>query len=264
MKICDFNRSFIKFRVDFDEKPPVTISNPPPYPINNVRISLECICCITDISRQTMQTFVLGAACKTEVVGVPANIWTQPNADFCLTASPEEFLIMKSWHKCNPQVKRYPETLGYQPERQSGNVSDVWTRFAIEPCQVEGRILTDAAAVVEAALGDWPLVARIEYDETGRHICIEHPIKTINVNEKAEIYQTDTGPLLVPDLSSGRLAQVSRFIEVFDLAYGAFNCPEWAEFIVRVPVSIGPEIAVNHYSCSRRIENTRNSIIAVV
>lgn len=264
VKVCDFSRSFIKFRVDFDEKPPMTISNPPPYPINNVRISLECICRITDISRQTTQTYVLGAACKTEVVGVPANIWTQPNADFCLTATPEEFLIMKSWHKCNPQVKRYPETLGYQPERQSGKVNDVWTRFAIETCQVEGRILADAAAIVETAFGDRPLVARIEYVEAGRHVCIEHPVKTININEKEGMYQTDTGPLLVPDLSSGRQALISRFIEAFDLAYGAFNCPDWVEFIIKEPTPISQDVEVNHYSRSRRIENTKNCIIAVI
>jgi hypothetical protein len=263
MKAYDFSRSFINFRVDFNEKPPVTLSNPPPFPVNNVRILVDCVCTITNASRKTSQTYVLGASCKTEVVGVPANIWTQPNADFCLTASKDDFLIMKSWYKCHAQVRRYPESLGYQPERQSGAVQDVWTRFELELCPAKGRVLSDAAAIVEAAFGSRPLVARIEYDDGDYHICIEHPVKTINANEQARVYQTDTGPIIVPDLSGARRAKVGRFVEVFDLAYAAFNCPDWAEFIVNVPTSITHEITVNHYSQSRRIENTTNSIIIV-
>ena len=78
---------------------------------------------------------------------------------------------------------------------------------------------------------------------------------------REQVFQTDTGPILLPDFSTDR--EIERFIERFDLAYSAFNNPDWAEFIVNVPTQLYEEISVNHYSQPRRAENTRNSVIAL-
>src|SRR5688572_24441954 len=109
MNLIDFSRSFILFRVDWSVKPPSTYSHAPPKTLNNARITLECRCEITPTSGGGTTTYVLGASCKTERVGVDRDIWLQPNGDFCLAASQEEFLILKSWHKNNPGVMRFPE-----------------------------------------------------------------------------------------------------------------------------------------------------------
>jgi hypothetical protein len=63
-------------------------------------------------------------------------------------------------------------------------------------------------------------------------VCIIHPIKTTNVNDRDHIVQTDTGPITLPDLSPRRLQKSKYFIETLDLADCAFNNPAWAEFII--------------------------------
>ena len=57
-------------------------------------------------------------------------------------------------------------------------------------------------------------------------------MKTINANERDWIYQTDTGPHLLPDLSRARPTICCGGMR---LAFSAFNVPDWIEFIVRVP-----------------------------
>ena len=58
------------------------------------------------------------------------------------------------------------------------------------------------------------------------------------------VYQTDTGPILFPDLS----VAPEKLLTTMELAFSAFNCPDWAEFIVRVPTKVSDDISVDHYS----------------
>jgi hypothetical protein len=89
-------------------------------------------------------------------------------------------------------------------------------------------------------------------------------VKTINYSEEDSIFQTDTGPVLLPDLSAQRLATSSRLIECFDMAFAAFNSRGWTEYIVNVPTDIGGGMSVNHYSKVRRIEPVANSLFEVL
>jgi len=261
MKIYDFGRSTLTFRIDTTIRPPITVSHKPPFTLNNARIVIECCCEITNRKTGSTTMYVLGADCKTERVGVSADIWTQPNANFCLIASEDELLVIKSWAHKGIKVMRYPESLGPQPERQLQTIKETFTGFRIDLCHVAGRALKTPQAIIQATLENRSLLAQTEYDNGDYRVCIQHPVKTINANERDNIYQIDTGPIVVPDLSPERLAKTQRFIEVFDLAYSAFNCPNWVEFIINVPTKASDDISVNHYSKSRRIDNTKNSII---
>ena len=53
-----------------------------------------------------------------------------------------------------------------------------------------------------------------------------------------------TGPILLPDLSGDFDDLITRF----ELAFSAFNCPDWVEMIVRVPTPIEQGLQVYHYS----------------
>ena len=75
------------------------------------------------------------------------------------------------------------------------------------------------------------------------------------------VFQTDTGPIIVPDFSPER--EVERLVERFDLAYSAFDAPDWVDFIINVPTPLAEGISVNHYAKPRRIDNVRNSVIAL-
>jgi hypothetical protein len=83
------------------------------------------------------------------------------------------------------------------------------------------------------------------------------------VNRKYHYFQTDTGPILLPDVSRSRLKSVSREIEILDLAFVAFNSPDWAEFVINVPTRVAKGVTVDHYSKFRRIDGMKNCVIAI-
>ena len=80
----------------------------------------------------------------------------------------------------------------------------------------------------------------------------------MNYSERDVYYQTDTGPVLFPDVGLG----AQSFIGNFRRAYVAHNGPDWAEFIVNVPTVIRGDISTDHYSRAVRVEG-KNVMIAV-
>ena len=258
MRTVDFRRSFLMFRIDLEKKPPQTVSHKPPYSLNNARIQLECRCHITESETGQLQTFVLGASCKTERVGVERDIWTEPNADFVPIFSDEGFLNVKTFARVGTLVKLYPPTLGTQPDRQVGALAEAFDSAGIHVVECEGEPLGSAREIVEATLANQPLVGRTEL-ESGRYTAVlEYPVKTINANERDWIYQTDTGPVLLPDFS----VEPEELLAKLELAFAAFNCPDWVEFLVRVPTDAGEGVQVYHYSRPVRFD-ARNQVIRV-
>ena len=263
MEIYDYFRSSLTFQIDTTVQKAITVSHKPPYSLNNARITIECCCEVTDKKNNSSIMYVLGAECKTERVGVEAEIWTEPNAGFRLVASTDEMLIIKNWAHRGIKVMRHPETLGAQPLRQSDLVKKAWSDFRLDLLTTSGKVLDSAESIVQATLDNRQLLAQTDYDDGDFHVCIQHPVKTMNANERDNVYQTDTGPIILPDLSPDRLAQAERRVEVFDVAFSAFNCPQWAEFVIYVPTDVSDQISVDHYSKFRRIDNTRNAIIQI-
>jgi hypothetical protein len=259
MDIPNFATSFLTFRVDWNKKQSLTASHKPPFTLNNARIQIESVCQITDIATNQRSQYVLGASCKTEYVGVDKDIWTEPNADFCMILSDDSFLILKSWDQNNKGVMRYPASLGEQPERQTGKVADTYDSIKINVRSVDGERLDTTEQIVNATLDDDILMGRIVFTLQEQYeVQIDFPIKTMNANEREFIYQTDTGPILFPDLSIPH----DDLIETFRLAYVALNNPDWAELILQVPTSLSDKLSVNHYSKSLHLK-TQNSIFRV-
>ncbi|MDQ7027089.1 MAG: hypothetical protein Q9P01_20625 [Anaerolineae bacterium] len=260
MDIPNFAASFLTFRVDWNKKQSLTASHKPPFTLNNARIQIEAVCYITDKETQHRTQYVLGAACKTEYVGVDENIWTDPNADFCIILSAESFLILKSWDKNDKGVMRYPASLGTQPERQTGQVRDTYDSIKINLRTVQGEQLDTVEQIVNATLADDILVGRMVFTMQKHYeVMIDFPIKTMNANERELIYQTDTGPILFPDFT---LAE-DELIANFRLAYVAFNSPDWAEVILQVPTPLNDDLSVNHYSKAVHLK-TQNSIFRMI
>ena len=257
MEVCDFSRSFIRWRVDTQKKPALTVSQKLPMTLNNVRMPLESRLEFIDPDG-IKEEFVLGASCKSEQVWVPGNIWHQPNADMCAIASKDQFIAVKQWDKCNKGVMRHPESLGVQPERQLENLHDAFDRFSIDIKMVKANELKTISEIVETLFSDKPVVSRTEYKQNGYSIMIEHPVKDVNFSERENFYQVDTGPVIFPDFAAD-----GELIEKLQIAYMAHNCPEWAELIVCVPTKIDDANSVHHYSKSVRIEETKNSLFVI-
>ena len=257
MQIVDFSRSFVSWRNDTLVKPPPTVSQKPPFSLNNARVQVECRCEIMDTRSGEAQEFVLGANCKTEQVGVDSDIWTEPCGDFVPVFSKDRFLILKAYDRANKGVMLYPPERGPQPERQVGSVEETYVKAGYDLKYVDGEVLESTESIVQATLDGRPLSARIQVAGGGYEAIIDHPVKTMNANERDMVYQTDTGPVLLPDLSQSP----ENLIEGLGLAFAAFNGPSWVEFIVRVPTPVAEGIDVHHYSKPVRMDS-KNSIIA--
>ena len=201
MDTIDFSRSFFTFRIDLLKKQPRTVNHEPPFTLNNARIPIDCRCEVADKQTGTSQEFVLGVSCKTERVGVERDIWLQPNADFVPIFSRDKFMHLKTYDRVGREVMSYPPAQGAQPERLITSIEETFDSVRIDFSRGEGEILETADQIIDATLANQPLVARTEI-EGGRYVAtLEYPVKTINVNERDKIYQTDTGPVLLPDLS---------------------------------------------------------------
>ncbi len=249
MQAVDFSRSFISFRVDWEKKKSQTASHKPPYTLNNCRIELECVCTIEGQDGFSEQ-FALGASCKTERVGVDQDIWTEPNADFVPLFGREKFLILKAFDRAGKTVKLYPPSLGNQPERQVGSIAENYNSGGIKIVRTKAEVLDSPQAIVEATLANEPLIAITQLSGSRYTATLEYPVKSMNANERDWVYQTDTGPMLLPDFER----QPDDLIAGMELAYSAFNCPDWIELLVRVPTPIADGISVHHYSRSLHLD----------
>jgi hypothetical protein len=103
----DFNRSFVTFTIDQSVKPAATMSDAPPFDLNNARIPIDCVLTITERSSGRAEVFHLGSNCKTETVGVPRDhgIWMAPNADFVPIFTARQALILKSYDRIGRAVQ---------------------------------------------------------------------------------------------------------------------------------------------------------------
>jgi len=258
MKVSDFNRSFIRWRIDLETMSALTVSHKPPFTLNNVRVPLECRAEITDLKSGQVDVYVLGAACKTERVGVPHDIWTDPNADFNPIAGGGQFMAIKMWDKLGKGVMRFPESLGVQFECQVEDVNEAFERFSVEMEMMAGHPLESIEEIIAVLSGDGRVICRTEYATDRANVMLEYPLKTVNFSERDHFYQVDTGPVLFfePERGDGEA------IERFSMAYVSHNNPAWAEFIVNVPTALEEGVSVHHYSKSVRLA-TRNSLIAV-
>ena len=95
-----------------------------------------------------------------------------------------------------------------------------------------------------------PLVAQTEIHnkKTGLRAILEYPIKTMNIDRDNNIYQVDTGPLALPDLTR----REDSALGTVRLAFVAFNQPHFADFVIEqlTPITKDDvEVAeVYHYS----------------
>lgn len=259
IRVTDFERSALRFRIDTTKKAPKTVSRKLPMTLNNVRMLLDARVVITRKDSGRVHDYVLSSSCKAEQVWVERDIWHQPNADMCMLAGRDEFLVYKRWDKADKGVMLFPPSLGVQPERQLGNPQETFDRFSIDLAVRPGRVLGTIDAILETLFANTPVVAQTEYETKEYRVLLEYPVRVVNFSERERYYQVDTGPILLPDFDH----EYMSLLEACRLAYVAHNSPGWAEFIVCVRTPVTDGLSVHHYSESIRIDGTRNRMIAV-
>ena len=252
--VCDFSRSFIRWRNDTTKKPMLTASQPPPTTLNNVRMPLECLISVRR-NASTYTEFGLGTSCKTEQVFVECDVWMDPNADMCAVSSADDFMVLKSWDRTEKGVMLHPPSLGPQPERQRIDPQMAFETHGLSLRRRSATRIDQIDEIIEAFSGDRELVSRTTYEIEGGDVTVEYPVKTVNFSERHDYYQVDTRPVLMLDTSAG-----DSLIEMLHMAYVAHLGGDWAEFLVNVPTRLeGHGISVYHYSDVRRV-SARNSL----
>ena len=245
MQITDFTQSYFHFEVDLNVRPAITVTASQPWTMNQVRIPLECRCEVTDPASGATTSYVLAASCKTEKVGVERDVWTLPNADFCVVYSGEAFLLIKRWHRSDVQVERESVNMATHVERQVCRCDDAWTAHRVDVVHAEARLLETVDDIIDATLKNRTITSRTTFElADGRQFVIEYPVKTINISTRDQHYQVDTGPVLWPDPSIGH----ETFVGNYRLAYIAHNCAKWAELLVNVPTPVTDSVNVHHFS----------------
>jgi hypothetical protein len=259
VKVWDFARSTITFRIDLDVIPPRTLSHQPPFQMNNARVQIDGVCRVTERASGRVHTFVLGGDCKTERVGATSDLFLEPNADFIPIFSDDAFMHLKTFARAGTHAQAYPPGSGEQSDRLTSALTDSFVDVHFDLVEREGERLADGAAIVDAVLANDVIVGihRLANDRYTAEI--EYPVKTINANERDIVYQTDTGPILLPDLDR----EPADLLTGLELAFTAANAPDWAQLIVRTRTPIADGVEVYHYARSIRVEEIANEFYRI-
>src|SRR4051812_7575672 len=158
MKVLDFGRSSMTFRIDLDRMPPRTLSHKPPYALNNARVQLESRLRITERESGRDQTFVLGASCKTERVGPDVDLWLLPNADFMPIFSDTHLMHLKTFARAGSVAQAWPPGSGEQSDRLSVPVDGTFDRVHLDLVEYDAEVVGGAREIVDATLANRPLV----------------------------------------------------------------------------------------------------------
>ncbi len=259
MKVLDFGRSTMLFRIDLDVLAPQTLSHKPPFAMNNARVQIDGVCRITERATGRVHTIVQGADCKTEQVGATADLFLEPNADFVPLFSNDRFMHIKTFARAGTQASTYPPGSGVQSDRLLTRMVDSFVDAHLDLVEAEGELLGDTRAIVDAVLANELMVGVHRFGNERYDAEIEYPVKTINANERDVVYQTDTGPIPVPDLD----VEPDDLLAGIELAFTAANAPDWAQLIMRTRTPIADGVDVFHYSASIRRDDIANEFYRI-
>tara|TARA_B100000029_G_scaffold456589_1_gene484692 strand:+ start:45 stop:815 length:771 start_codon:yes stop_codon:yes gene_type:complete len=227
-----------------------------------VRVAIESRIILFDDRSQTAAIYYLGASCKSEdTYGTQKDyspngfqpgantLFHDPNYDFSWIVGNNSALIFRRLLN----GKRYREVL------EDTSVEWGEMRLQLSPAIGAYWIPVDkfepAARATDAGHA---LVAQTEISNrtTGLRAVIEYPVKTMNVSRDGYpqldgngVWQIDTGPIGVPDLSKRHDPPVSSFSLGF-IATISRN-PQAADFVLEQPTPLKPPnegISILHYS----------------
>ncbi len=206
---------------------------------NEARFWVESTTTIADQQSGREEIWYQCGSCKSEDTFARRNLFYSDNYDFLPVFGPQHGLIFRR--------KAYAHA-GYREVRP---IEEMFGGPVYRLQVAQGlRRLHSNQEVREATHSGAPLVGRtvIKNEELGVQAVMEYPIKTMNTHTEKNLFQVDTGPLLLPDLS----ARPERWADALSLAYVAFNVPDFADFVIEVETPIsgsgGAVAQVHHYS----------------
>ena len=156
LKVLDFARSTMTFRIDLDRMPPRTLSHQPPFAINNARIQFDCVCRITERATGRVQTIWLGGDCKTEQVGATRDLCSSsPTATSSRSSRTTSSCSIKTFARAGMVAQPHPPGSGAQSDRlrradrRTPSIAPTWTSSS---ARASGSMT--AQAIVDAVLAN--------------------------------------------------------------------------------------------------------------
>ena len=130
---------------------------------------------------------------------------------------------------------------------------------------IEVAELTTYKEVHDAMVGNKPILGRTRYlakkGDEEIEVVAEYPVTVMNTRHDHDMWQVDTGPMLLPDFSIEHNLEVALFRQ----AYIAYNRWDYAECAMRLPVAIdGVDHPVLYYeNCGPPGAEVRNQLFVV-
>ena len=208
---------------------------------------IESRCRISDPATGEVRDYFQCGSCKSENTFATHDLFHEKNYDFLPVFSDRETIIFR---------RGLPVRANFQqivPDSPWGKVTPL-VRTA------KMRVLNTPDEIVSAIEAAVPIISQTELrdEQTGRTAIIECPIKTMNMSSPQRIYQADTGPVILPDLT----LPPDQWSAGLRLAFIAFNEPTWADFLVDEPTQAADGVQVHHFS--RRLHfATKNVLLAL-
>ena len=190
---------------------------------NAVRFWVESRTVLID-GEQRFEFYQCGS-CKSENTFAKEDLFAKENYDFLPILGDGYWLVFRRTAKLNP---------GY---RSFKKMEDIWG-----PANLKLResrkltVLESFEQIRDATAAATPIVSRTEIQDetTGLKAIIECPVKTMNISLDKLLYQVDTGPIALPDLSK----RYEPRIDSLRLAFVAFNVPHFADFVIEQPTKV--------------------------
>ena len=194
-------------------------------PFNCVRFWVESRTTIFDDEAGTAVDYYQCASCKSEHTFAEQDLFQGDNYDFLPILGDGYWLVFRRPARISPRYRTVSTTgeLWGEPKMMLHNAVGVTELDTFEKIR-------------DATAAGLPIVTRTEISnhETGLRAVIECPTKTMNISLDKSMYQVDTGPIALPDLTKRFEPQ----IDCMSLAFIAFNAPHFADFVIEQPTPV--------------------------
>lgn len=191
-------------------------------PFNAVRLWIESRTTVVDDSTGDVAHFYQCGSCKSERTFAEKDLFYENNYDFLPVVGADRTLMFRRHAGLNPDYRDVRETV--KP----------WGTPLLRLRPASEAYVLDAWPKIQHAMeSGLPIVCRttLADEATKLRAVVEYPVKTMNMNVEKQLWQTDTGPLALPDLSQ----RYEHVIESLRLAFVAANRPDEAYFIIEQP-----------------------------
>lgn len=208
-------------------------------PDNAVRFWIESRTTLLDEDTGQVEHFYQCGSCKSERTFAQRDLFTEENYDFLPIFGRGQVVIFRRHAGLNP---------GYREVRAS---VPAWGAPIWRLRRAEGAAVLDTWPKIQAAIEQGkPIIARTRLADRAarRAALIEYPVKTMNMNVQQQMWQLDTGPIALPDLSQRNDPPIAAL----RLAFVAANRFDRADFVMEQPTPVladgRPVAEVHHYS----------------